>query len=278
MTTPTLEALSASRPEWQPWLRLYGEARVAALDAAAWVSVARDPSEPTGEVPLLADATIALDPQRAGHLARALLGAAADGLAAELPTPADVTDDTALSLLGAAVADDAARLCAVAEALDVESGALGVVAGFAAMPVLHVCRRSLAAQAGESWTRGYCPLCGAWPALAEARGVERSRRFRCARCGIEWYSQWLRCPYCENANHTRLSALVGAETGPGRRVDTCEACRGYVKTLSVLRPTPPEDIPLADLVSVELDVAALEHGYRRPTAPPRLLPTRVVPR
>jgi FdhE protein len=276
MTTPTLEALSASRPEWQPWLRLYGEAR-AALDAASWVSVNRELSGATAESPLLADATIALDPRRAGELVRVLLGASGDSHA-ELPTPADVTDDTAMALLGAAVADDAARICAVAEAFDVESGALGVVAGFAAMPVLHVCRRSLAAQVAGSWTRGYCPLCGAWPALAEARGVERSRRFRCVRCGDEWYSQWLRCPYCENANHTRLSALVGAETGPGRRVDTCEACRGYVKTLTVLRPTPPEDIPLADLVSVELDVAALEHGYRRPTAPPRLLPTRVVPR
>jgi hypothetical protein len=86
------------------------------------------------------------------------------------------------------------------------------------------------------------------------------------------------CPYCENANHTRLAALIGAEGGPGRRVDRCEACRGYVKTLAVLRATPPEDIPLADLVSVELDVAALEHGYRRPTAPARLLPTRLVAR
>jgi FdhE protein len=277
MTTPTLEALAASRPEWQPWLRLYGEAR-AALDAASWVSVDRGLTGAPDGSPLLAEATITLDPRHAGHLMRTLLGATADGYAAELPAPADVSDDTAFSLLGAAVADDAARLCAVAEALDVESGALGVVAGFAAMPVLHVCRRSLAALVAESWDRGYCPLCGAWPALAEARGVERSRRFRCARCGVEWYSQHLRCPYCENANHTRLAALIGAEGGPGRRVDTCEACRGYVKTLTVLRATPPEDIPLADLASVELDVAALEHGYRRPTAPARLLPTRLVPR
>jgi FdhE protein len=277
MTTPTLEALSAIRPEWQPWLRLYTEAR-AALDAATWVSVYRDASGAIGESPLLADATIALDPRRAGHLVRTLLGVIGDGSAAELPAPADVTDDTAISLLGAAVADDTARLGEMAEALDVDSGALGVVAGFAALPVLHACRRSLAAHVAESWARGYCPLCGAWPALAEARGVERSRRFRCARCGLEWYSQWLRCPYCENANHTRLSGLVGAEGGPGRRVDACEACRGYVKTLTVLRPTPPEDIPLADLASVELDVAALERGYRRPTAPARLLPTRVVPR
>ena len=38
----------------------------------------------------------------------------------------------------------------------------------------------------RNWSEGYCPLCGAWPALAEVRGIERSRYLRCGRCGAEW--------------------------------------------------------------------------------------------
>jgi FdhE protein len=272
---PTLDALAASHPEWRPWLRLYAEAR-AALNDPTWASVIRDPSTETDAAPLLTDATIAVDARRAGRFLRSLLGALVEDRRATRSNRARITDDEALALLGAAVAEDTARIVTLAGALDTEPGVLGVVATFAAMPVLHACRRSLAAQLPGSWAHGYCPLCGAWPTLAEARGVERTRRFRCARCGVEWYSEWLRCPYCQNADHARLAALVGADAGQARRVDTCEMCRGYVKTLAVLRATPPEQIALVDLASVELDLAALEKGYGRPSAPARLRPTRVV--
>ena len=272
---PTLDALATSHPEWRPWLRLYAEAR-AALNDPTWASVIRYPSTETGAAPLLTDATIAVDARRAGRFLRSLLDALVEDRRAARSNRARITDDEALALLAAAVAEDTTRIVTLAGALDTEPGALGVVATFAAMPVLHACRRSLADQLPGTWAHGYCPLCGAWPTLAEARGVERTRRFRCARCGVEWYSEWLRCPYCQNADHARLAALVGADAGQGRRVDTCEMCRGYVKTLAVLRATPPEQIALVDLASVELDIAALEKGYGRPSAPARVRPARVV--
>lgn len=54
------------------------------------------------------------------------------------------------------------------------------------------------------------------------------------------------------------------------------SCRGYVKTLTVLLPTPPTDIALADLDSLDLDLSALAHGYHRPPSPGRMTASRVV--
>src|SRR4030095_15688886 len=34
------------------------------------------------------------------------------------------------------------------------------------------------------WTFGYCPLCGSWPALAEATPLRRA--LRCSFCALAW--------------------------------------------------------------------------------------------
>jgi len=47
-------------------------------------------------------------------------------------------------------------------------------------------------------------------------------------------------------------------------IDACKRCLGYAKTLTTLQGSPPAKVLLDDLESVDLDVAALEHGYRRP--------------
>ena len=49
------------------------------------------------------------------------------------------------------------------------------------------CWRRWAAAVPEGWVEPFCPICGAWPALAEVRGIERSRYFRCLRCGAGWH-------------------------------------------------------------------------------------------
>ncbi|HET7342373.1 MAG TPA: formate dehydrogenase accessory protein FdhE, partial [Methylomirabilota bacterium] len=115
--------------------------------------------------------------------------------------------------------------------------------------------------------------CGAWPTLAEARGLERARRLRCGRCAADWASRWLLCVYCGADDHARLRSLVlvdGAGATPhlapaAASVDACTACRGYLKTITTLVPTPADELGLVDLATVELDVVALEQDYRRPS-------------
>lgn len=131
------------------------------------------------------------------------------------------------------------------------------------LPLLHACRRRWQDAVPPAWPHGYCPVCGAWPAFAELCGVERSRYLRCARCGSAWRSQLLSCPYCGNTDHALLGSLVAERCV----IETCERCRGYVKTFTRLRPSAPEQGLVDDLASVELDIAAKQRGYLRPDGP-----------
>src|SRR5690606_40048619 len=119
----------------------------------------------------------------------------------------------------------------------------------------------------RGWGRGFCPVCGAWPAFAELRGLERERRVRCGRCACDWRFDLLQCPYCDERDHEQLGGLVVEGEEDTRRVDTCKRCGGYVKSLATLMPVPDEQVPIVDLEMVELDLVATERGFSRPDAP-----------
>ena len=80
------------------------------------------------------------------------------------------------------------------------------------------------------------------------------------------------------AQHTRLGSLVPEATRETRKVDTCAACHGYLKTLTTLVPAAADELGLLDLATVELDIAALEHGYARPGGVGVSLRVRLQPR
>jgi FdhE protein len=134
--------------------------------------------------------------------------------------------------------------------------------------MLHACRQAWTPLVPAAWAEGYCPICGYWPAFAEARGLDGQRRLRCGRCGGDWRTEWLRCPFCGERGHEHLGSL--ASEGPGRQtVDVCDRCRHYVKALTALAPIRPEHVFLQDLAMLVLDVIALERGYCRPAAKAR---------
>jgi len=274
---PSFDTLAASRPEWRPWLRVFAEARRACADER-WRDFVPDVADTQpADAPRLAGAAITLDAHVAGDLLRAMALAAAEagGPAATLGT-ARITKDVALSLLDASINEDTARVVELAQSLGADPGALGAVSALAAMPLLHACREAWRAELFEHSEAGYCPVCGAWPTLAEACGLERARLLRCGRCGSSWTTEWLRCPYCGLRDHERLGALV-PDGGESRKVETCSGCRGYVKTLAVLKACAPIDVRLRDLETLELDVAALERGFMRTASPGYQLGVSVSP-
>jgi FdhE protein len=180
----------------------------------------------------------------------------------------------ALALFSSALCqDDVLEKTAVACGADAD--ALQAVATLLPVPFLHAVRRRLASAIPVSWTEGYCPVCGSWPAFAEVRGIERSRHQRCGRCGSEWLARALCCPYCAMHDHDELVTLVpekGAACAAGAAADreaqgvieACRSCLGYLKTFTRLQGCSPETVMLEDLASVALDVAALEQGFTRP--------------
>ena len=119
-------------------------------------------------------------------------------------------------------------------------------------------------EALERWGQGYCPACGSWPALAEFFFGERL--LRCAFCAATWRLEGGRCAYCA-ADGEEFRTIVIDQEQPGRRLEACRACGGFLKTLDVDLVTPFPLVAIEDLASSDLDQAALHHGFKRLALP-----------
>lgn len=62
------------------------------------------------------------------------------------------------------------------------------------------------------------------------------------------------------------------------KVEACAVCHAYLKSIMTLTPTPPAEVAVLDLATVDLDVAALGEGYARPAHAAAPLHARVVAR
>lgn len=274
MTSARLERLGREHPEWRPWLGVLGRALQEASGSAWEAAVPSRPAEPAAGRPLLGGTQLRVDGALARRWVGALFDTAAEAAGSEARRARLETAD-ALAVLDAALRQDAPGLAALSRRQGWSPEAFHAVAALTALPLLQALGRRWARHLPAGWRGGCCPLCGAWPTLAEARGIERSRRLRCARCGSDWATEPLRCVYCDNRDHARLGRLVEEEGGERRQVETCAACRGYLKTLATLEAGPAPEVILDDLTSVDLDVAALDQGFARPPGPGCALDVRV---
>ena len=175
-------------------------------------------------------------------------------------------------LFGEAFVQHQDHLVEIATQAGVDADLLATVAGQSVAPLLRAYAERLlpliervddSSPDGAVWTRGYCPVCGGWPLLGELRGVELAQWLRCSACGAGWRSQRLVCPYCANDDYRSLGSL--AVEGEQRfRVSVCERCKGYLKVVNAFDPPPAALLGLDDVLSMHLDVAAIERSYQRP--------------
>jgi FdhE protein len=169
------------------------------------------------------------------------------------------------SLLNGALIQDAEMLQRIAEAADLDGALLATFAQLSALPVLLACgRRAEAVLGATGWQAGWCPVCAAWPTLAEMRGLARDLYLRCGRCGSGWRSERRGCVYCGTQEQQAQGYFAAERERESRRAAVCDACNGYLKTFATLGPLDPAELLVRDLQSLELDVTALEHGYERP--------------
>jgi FdhE protein len=269
--TPASESARLARvaqehAESRGWITLLQEA-LREIAEPGWAEVVPDvgPGATGPGVPVLAGVDIVVDSGLAERWMRRLLGAAA-GIGAPAATLAAAAARLdALDVLEAAFDDDESRLKHLALDAAADARALRAVAPLLAMPALHACRAAWAGRIPAGWREGYCPVCGAWPTLAELRGLERARHLRCGRCGSDWATDWLRCPFCGNDDHDTLRSLVAEDSRDSRRVDACGKCRGYLKTVAALTAASPTEVMVEDVVTLAWDIRALEEGYLRPS-------------
>ena len=170
-----------------------------------------------------------------------------------------------VALLRAAIVREQHTVEQIAQRAAIDAEALGVIGQVAIVPLLHACAQRWRENIPSAWTHGYCPVCGAWPALSELRGLERSRRLRCGRCATDWALPLLQCAYCDENHHDRLGTLTPEGEPQTRRVEVCYTCKGYLKAFTTLRPMTLRTIAMTDLASVDLDLIAQERDYARPS-------------
>ena len=272
-----LNGLRSKRPEWESWLAVIEEIlrEAAAPDWDAAVAAAAHSARPA--VPLLAGATVAVDRKSVGRSWKRLVR-----IASRTGTPKMATLEVALHadldmlrLFDASLRQDNRNIDELAASCGADAEALQAVAGLLPVPFLLACNRRWASSVSPGWVEGSCPVCGAWPAFAEVRGIERNRYFRCARCGGEWHARALHCPYCDESDHGQLVSLVAENGGSNTTIEACRHCLRYVKALTRLQGCPPDTVMIEDLGTVDLDIAALECGYTRPSGAGRPLETTV---
>jgi FdhE protein len=264
-----LNALRRERPEWEPWLVVVDETLREAGNPAWETAVPADAPAQRTAIPLLAGTTLTLETDLVRRLFKRLIRTAS-----RVGTPKLSSLKVALHadlewapLFTASLCQDKDRINEIAAVAGADAEALHAVIALLPIPFLHASNRRWASSISASWVEGYCPVCGSLPAFAEVRGIERNRYFRCGRCGGEWHARALYCPYCAMSDHDELVQLVPEKGGSNAVIDACQRCFGYVKTFTRLQGCSPGTVMLEDLASVDLDVAAIEHGFARPPGP-----------
>ncbi|MCK4534442.1 MAG: formate dehydrogenase accessory protein FdhE [Syntrophobacterales bacterium] len=114
--------------------------------------------------------------------------------------------------------------------------------------------------AGPRWSEGYCPICGREPKISEIREEEGKRFLFCGQCGFEWQFGRVKCPFCGNEDQQTL-AYFTIEDEEKYRVDVCNVCNKYIKTVDFRETERKPNLDVEDIATLHLDILADEEGY-----------------
>jgi hypothetical protein len=106
--------------------------------------------------------------------------------------------------------------------------------------------------------KGGCPKCGALPWVS-TRSDAQPRVLCCSLCSSSWPATRVVCVNCSENEPSKLPHFTAAEH-PGARIEACDSCKRYLKSLELQPGGFPE---IDELTSLSLDVWAQEQGYVR---------------
>jgi len=115
----------------------------------------------------------------------------------------------------------------------------------------------------QSTTVSVCPLCHSAPLLGVLRveGDGGKRHLLCSFCLHEWEFRRILCPTCGEEAENKLTVYV-AEQFPHIRVEACETCRHYLRTIDLTKDGHANPV-VDDLAALPLTLWASEHNYVR---------------
>jgi hypothetical protein len=108
-----------------------------------------------------------------------------------------------------------------------------------------------------------CPRCNGLPLLGVLRpeGDGGKRFLQCSFCSQEWEFRRILCARCGEDQEQKLAVYV-AEEFPHIRVEICESCRYFLRTIDFTKDG--NAVPIVDdLAAIPLGLWAHQNGYKR---------------
>jgi len=209
-------------------------------------------------------------------LAQGLTGSLETDLAALQRAAADLFDGISAAVPAQAMRDVPTEASGIASLL--RAGWHAPDMSFLARVVLQPYAEALRARAGGEDGAGVerrleirpgqaaCPFCGGIPQVAVLQTVGSDgpgRALVCGTCATTWAAPRIRCAYCGEEEERRLGYFHSADIDHVR-IDACDTCRRYLKTVDLTRLGIA--VPIVDEVaSGALDIWARERGYTKLT-------------
>jgi len=108
-----------------------------------------------------------------------------------------------------------------------------------------------------------CPFCKRKPGLGVLRplGDGGQRSLICSFCLAEWEFRRIVCPGCGEEDHAKLPVYT-AEELKHVRVECCDSCRTYIKTVDMTKMGRAEPV-VDEMAAIPLDVWAEKQGYTK---------------
>lgn len=149
----------------------------------------------------------------------------------------------------------------ISQTLQVEKPILGFITYNSIKPSICMGADQLAAYLSkdEPWMKGYCPICGSAPILSILEG-DGARKLICSFCWHQWAVKRVYCPFCDNSANKDLHYLFSEEE-KNLRVDLCDKCGKYLKTLDTRQTDRLIYPPLEQAATLHLDIKAKEEGF-----------------
>jgi FdhE protein len=131
-----------------------------------------------------------------------------------------------------------------------------------ARPVVEKRSESLNALIKDlTWNRGYCPICGSFPAMSLLRGKEGQRWLRCGFCADIWRFHRTTCPFCDSQD-PKDGELFFVEGREQERVEVCHKCKRYLIGIDMRNMVDEVWPEVAEIGLMHLDAIAQEKGFK----------------
>jgi FdhE protein len=114
---------------------------------------------------------------------------------------------------------------------------------------------------GVDWEKGYCPVCGTPPVIAQIQEKIGHRYLYCPQCAYKWRFSRVICPCCEHQAKEEGMTYFFVEGKEQESVFTCDKCKRYLITLNHVSDLNDYDLDISAISLIHLDFIMQEKGF-----------------